>query len=45
MNDTVKNNILFGEEYNEQIYWKAIKYSCMEKDLLLFTQGEETMIG
>lgn len=33
MNDTIKNNILFGQPYNEKRYKEAIKYSSLESDL------------
>ena len=39
MNDTVRNNIWFGEPFDDDRYRKTIKYSCMEKDLAMFTQG------
>jgi len=33
MNDTIKNNILFGKPYDEKRYKEAIKYSSLESDL------------
>ena len=45
MNDTVRNNILFGKEYNAQRYSEAIKYASLETDLTLFANGDLTVIG
>jgi ABC-type multidrug transport system fused ATPase/permease subunit len=33
MNDTIKNNILFGKEYNFEKYEEVIKICELEKDL------------
>jgi ATP-binding cassette subfamily C (CFTR/MRP) protein 4 len=45
LNDTVKNNIVFGETLDDQRYMKAIHYSRLETDLDLFTHGDATVIG
>jgi ABC-type multidrug transport system fused ATPase/permease subunit len=45
LNDTVKNNILFGEPLDDRRYIKAIHYSRLETDLSLFAQGDATVIG
>lgn len=44
-NNTVKNNILFGEPFEEERYQKALHFSRLETDMRLFANGEETMIG
>ncbi len=40
MNDTIRNNILFGKEYNIKKYAEVIKFSSLETDLLLFSNGD-----
>ena len=40
LNDTVKQNILFGLEYDETRYAEAIHLSCLEPDLKLFQKGD-----
>jgi len=44
-NDTIRNNILFGSEYNEKRYMEAIKYACLESDLVMFLHGDLTVVG
>ena len=41
----MKENILFGAEMNEERYNSALKRSCLEADLELFEDGEDTMVG
>ena len=45
LNDTLKANILFGLEYNDQLYNKILKMSQLEHDLGLFPAGDMTQIG
>lgn len=45
MNDTIRRNILFGNKYELQRYSEAIKFSCLEPDLLLFPHGDLEIIG
>ena len=45
MNDTIRNNILFGKEYNAKRYAEAIKYASLEPDLHLFANGDLEVIG
>lgn len=40
MNDTIRNNILFGKPYNYKKYAEVIKYASLESDLLLFPNGD-----
>ena len=40
MNDTIRNNILFGRDYNAKRYAEAIKYASLEPDLHLFANGD-----
>ena len=48
MNDTVKGNIVFGENENdvdESMYQLAINSSCLEHDLRMLSAGDQTEIG
>jgi ABC-type multidrug transport system fused ATPase/permease subunit len=45
VNDTVRNNIVFGERFDPVRYKETIKYACLERDFELFTHGDQTMIG
>ena len=45
MNDTVKNNILFGSPYDEIRYEKAIRLSELKDDLRILRAGDATQIG
>lgn len=40
MNDTIRNNILFGKEYDYQKYSEAVKFASLESDLQLFPHGD-----
>ncbi|KAF8310670.1 ATP-binding cassette transporter [Clavulina sp. PMI_390] len=45
LNETIKNNILFGRAYEEERY-KQVLYQCaLERDLELFDAGDETEVG
>lgn len=41
----VKQNILFGQEMNQQRYDKVIKVCQLERDFTLFPFGDKTLIG
>lgn len=41
---TVRENILFGRDYNERRYLEAIKYSALEADLKQFEQGDLSFV-
>ena len=45
LNTTVKNNILFGQEFDQRRYDEAIKYSCLQSDLDILVNKDETEIG
>lgn len=45
MADTVRNNIIFGEEFNEARYKDVIHQCALEKDLELFDAGDQTELG
>ncbi|PPQ75643.1 hypothetical protein CVT26_001623, partial [Gymnopilus dilepis] len=44
-NDTIRNNILFGNPFDEERYHKVIKQCALERDLELFEAGDETEVG
>ncbi|ORX67697.1 hypothetical protein BCR32DRAFT_330237 [Anaeromyces robustus] len=44
-NATIKDNILFGKEYNEELYEKVIDCCALTHDLEIFQDGDMTEIG
>ena len=42
---SIKDNILFGAEMDTGRYADALKNSCLETDLELFEDGEDTIVG
>lgn len=44
-NNTLKENIIFGNEYNDTKYSEAIKCSGLEDDLKILEHGDKTIIG
>lgn len=44
-NETVKNNIIFGSEYDEEIYKKVVYACSLESDLEILPAGDNTEIG
>lgn len=42
---TLKDNILFGGEYDETKFNKVIESCCLEHDLQIFNRGADTEIG
>lgn len=44
-NATVRENILFGQPFEEERYWRAVKEACLETDLELLEGGDATEIG
>jgi ABC-type multidrug transport system fused ATPase/permease subunit len=45
VNDTLRNNILFGSVYNEERYRAVLHWCCLEPDLLCLVDGDLTEIG
>lgn len=45
MSTTVKENILFGKEYNAKLYHKALTVCDLLTDLAILPAGEDTVIG
>ncbi|OUM67324.1 hypothetical protein PIROE2DRAFT_53426 [Piromyces sp. E2] len=44
-NATVRENILFGKEYDEELYHKVIEICALTHDLEIFPDGDMTEIG
>ncbi|MBW0469278.1 hypothetical protein O181_008993 [Austropuccinia psidii MF-1] len=44
-NDTIRGNITFGSKFDEGRYRTVLYISCLEPDLLMFPQGDMTLIG
>ena len=45
VNDTLKNNILFGMDYDKKKYDEIIRICQLESDLKILTYGDQTEIG
>ncbi|KAF5317511.1 hypothetical protein D9619_013131 [Psilocybe cf. subviscida] len=44
-NDTIRNNILFGQACDDIRYQKVLKQTALDKDLELFDAGDNTEVG
>lgn len=44
-NTSLKNNILFGKDLNEQLYNKVISACALKTDLNILPAGDSTEIG
>lgn len=44
-NMTLRDNILFGRDYNHSRYWKVIDNCSLKTDLALLDGGDKTEIG
>ncbi|KAJ1555144.1 Multidrug resistance-associated protein 4, partial [Nowakowskiella sp. JEL0078] len=42
---TIKDNILFGSDFDENWFWQVVKACALETDLNLFQNRENTLIG
>ena len=42
---TVKENILFGRDFDQELYSHALRDSCLVADLELLENGEDTVVG
>ncbi|GJJ73138.1 hypothetical protein EMPS_05496 [Entomortierella parvispora] len=45
LNDTVRNNILFGKEYDRERYLKTIRACALIPDLKMLVDSDRTVIG
>ncbi|KAF8758431.1 P-loop containing nucleoside triphosphate hydrolase protein [Rhizoctonia solani] len=44
-NESIRDNILLGAEYDEERYKKVISQCALERDLTLFDAGDQTEVG
>jgi ABC-type transport system involved in cytochrome bd biosynthesis fused ATPase/permease subunit len=44
-NATIRDNILFGSEFEEERYWKVIEACALKVDLDMFEAGDRTEVG
>ncbi|CAE6498063.1 unnamed protein product, partial [Rhizoctonia solani] len=44
-NETIRENILLGTEYDEERYKQVISQCALERDLTLFEAGDQTEVG
>ncbi|KAG0034424.1 hypothetical protein BGZ83_004200, partial [Gryganskiella cystojenkinii] len=44
-NSSIRENILFDTDYDEERYWRIIRACCLEQDLDSFPAGDLTEIG
>ncbi|KAF8744087.1 P-loop containing nucleoside triphosphate hydrolase protein, partial [Rhizoctonia solani] len=44
-NETIRENIIFGAEFDEERYNKVISQCGLERDLTLFDAGDQTEVG
>ena len=45
LNDTLKNNILFGKNLDDKRYQEVVKICQLESDLMLLSKGDMTEVG
>lgn len=44
-NATIRDNILFGNEFDEERYWKVVEACALKLDLDMFEAGDRTEVG
>ncbi|CAE6463976.1 hypothetical protein ACGC1H_006664 [Rhizoctonia solani] len=42
---TVRDNIVFGREFDEARYWEAVRVACLQSDLDMLPSGDLTEVG
>ena len=42
---TIRQNVLFGNTFDHKKYREVISAACLDKDLQLLPQGDETVVG
>ncbi|KAG8707593.1 hypothetical protein FRC11_007314, partial [Ceratobasidium sp. 423] len=42
---TVRDNIVFGREFDEERYWEAVRVACLQSDLDMLPSGDLTEVG
>ncbi len=43
--DTVKSNVIFGKQFDQQRYDSAVRMSCLKDDFNLLPEGDQTVVG
>lgn len=44
-NASIRENILFGSEYQEKLFKEVVKACCLEPDLEALPDGDKTEVG
>ena len=42
---SVRHNIIFGEKYEDEKYWKVIEVCALEHDIANWEHGDDTLVG
>jgi len=45
LNKTLRDNILFGKEFDQSRYEAVIKCTCLDQDIHILPKGDQTEIG
>ena len=45
LSTTVRENIVFGREFDETRYWAAVRDACLQSDLDMLPSGDLTEVG
>jgi ATP-binding cassette subfamily C (CFTR/MRP) protein 4 len=43
--DTIRNNILFGSDYDDEWYWTVVKATTLDYDIQTLINLDYTLIG
>lgn len=44
-NATLRDNIVFGQKWNESRYWHCVQLACLLPDLEILADGDLTEVG
>lgn len=45
MSTSIEENVLFGRRFEEEKYKQVLRRTCMDIDIKLFEQGDQTIVG